>query len=385
VQKIVLIFLSFLMMNVVVAQKITTAQYIERYKEDAIKEMIRSGVPAAITLAQGVLETESGNSELVKKSNNHFGIKCKAEWTGEKVYHDDDESGECFRKYDSAYLSYKDHSDFLRTRAHYAFLFSLDPTDYSAWAHGLKKAGYATNPRYPQILIKTIEDYNLNEYTVETLKEIPDYSIYAISKEKNNTSIVSQSVEKIGNFIFPAHIKPKAYNGLNAVYVDSGISLLAIATKFNIDLADLLDYNDLYEDGILEQSSWIYLQRKRIEALARTYKVKKGETVYDISQNAGIQISYLMAFNGLNEADELRPGRILSLKSEVIVDDEVKPESKKSATVNSKSAIKYHEVKPNENLQFISKKYNVDVDDLKEWNNLNSMKLKIGQRLIVSK
>jgi LysM repeat protein len=385
VQKIILIFLSVLLMNVVIAQKITTTQYIERYKDIAIKEMIRSGVPAAITLAQGVLETESGNSVLVKKSNNHFGIKCKVEWTGEKVYHDDDESGECFRKYDSAYLSYKDHSDFLRTRAHYAFLFSLDPSDYSAWAHGLKKAGYATNPRYPQILIKTIEDYNLNEYTTETLKEIPDYSLYAINKEKTNTSIVNQSVEKIGNFIFPPHIKPKAYNGLNAVYVDSGISLLAIATRFKIDLADLLDYNDLYEDGIIEKSTWIYLQRKRIEALAKTYKVKKGETVYDISQNAGIQISYLMAFNGLNEADELRPGRVLSLQSEVIVDDEEKVQTKKSSTGSTKSKVKYHEVKPNENLQVISKKYNVDVDDLKEWNNLNSMKLKIGQRLIVSK
>ena len=384
-QKIILIFLSFLLINVVIAQKITTAQYIERYKDIAIKEMIRSGVPAAITLAQGVLETESGNSVLVKKSNNHFGIKCKVEWTGEKVYHDDDESGECFRKYDSAYLSYKDHSDFLRTRAHYAFLFSLDPSDYSAWAHGLKKAGYATNPRYPQILIKTIEDYNLNEYTTETLKEIPDYGVYAIIKEKNNPTIVNQSVEKIDNSIFPPHIKPKAYNGLNAVYVDSGISLLAIATRFKIDLADLLDYNDLYEDGIVEKSSWIYLQRKRIEALAKTYKVKKGETVYDISQIAGIQISYLMAFNGLNEADELTPGRILSLKSEVIVDDEENTKSKKSTSINNKSEVKYHEVKPNENLQIISKKYNVDVDDLKEWNNLNSIKLKIGQRLIVSK
>jgi len=385
VQKIILIFLSFLLLNVVIAQKITTAQYIERYKDIAIKEMIRSGVPAAITLAQGVLETESGNSVLVKKSNNHFGIKCKVEWTGEKVYHDDDERGECFRKYDSAYLSYKDHSDFLRNRAHYAFLFSLDPSDYSAWAHGLKKAGYATNPRYPQILIKTIEDYNLNEYTTETLKEIPDYGVYAIIKEKNNPTTVNQSVEKIDNSIFPLHIKPKAYNGLNAVYVDSGISLLAIATRFKIDLADLLDYNDLYEDGIIEKSSWIYLQRKRTEALAKTYKVKKGETVYDISQNAGIQISSLMAFNGLNEADELTPGRILSLKSEVIVDDEENTKSKKSTSINNKSEVKYHEVKPNENLQIISKKYNVDVDDLKEWNNLNSMKLKIGQRLIVSK
>ena len=120
------------------AQKMTAQNYIDTYKEYAISEMIRSGVPASITMAQGMLETENGNSDLVKKSNNHFGIKCKTEWTGEKVYHDDDENGECFRKYDSAVFSYRDHSDFLRNRPYYASLFSLDPIDYKAWAYGLK-------------------------------------------------------------------------------------------------------------------------------------------------------------------------------------------------------------------------------------------------------
>ena len=127
-------------------EKDRIAHYIEQYKDLAIAEMIRTGIPASITLAQGILETGYGQSDLAQYANNHFGIKCKTEWTGEKMYHDDDAKGECFRKYASVEDSYKDHSDFLANRPHYAFLFKLDPTDYQAWAHGLKKAGYATNP-----------------------------------------------------------------------------------------------------------------------------------------------------------------------------------------------------------------------------------------------
>ena len=140
--------------------------YITRYKDLAIAEMKRTGVPAAITLAQGIHETEAGTSVLVKKSNNHFGIKCKDEWRGQSVSHDDDARGECFRKYSAAEDSYRDHSDFLRNRPNYASLFTLDPTDYQGWAYGLKKAGYATNPKYAQVLIKLIQDYNLEDYTL---------------------------------------------------------------------------------------------------------------------------------------------------------------------------------------------------------------------------
>src|SRR5579863_2154932 len=140
--------------------------YINTYKEAAISEMQRSGIPASIILAQGIHETEAGTSELVRKSNNHFGIKCKDNWTGSVVYHDDDARGECFRSYDNPLDSYKDHSDFLKTSSRYAFLFKFDPTDYESWAYGLKKAGYATNIRYSQILIKLIEDYNLQQYTL---------------------------------------------------------------------------------------------------------------------------------------------------------------------------------------------------------------------------
>src|SRR5215471_6288535 len=140
--------------------------YIDTYKAIAISEMKRTGVPASITLAQGIHETEAGTSELVKKSNNHFGIKCKDYWNGDKVYHDDDARGECFRSYTRAYDSYMDHSDFLKNSARYATLFKLDPTDFEAWAKGLRKAGYATNPRYADILIKIINNYHLQDYTL---------------------------------------------------------------------------------------------------------------------------------------------------------------------------------------------------------------------------
>ena len=143
--------------------------YINQYRELAIEEMQRTGVPASIKLAQGILETEAGQSELVMKSNNHFGIKCKTSWNGEKVYHDDDARGECFRKYASAEDSYIDHSNYLKNTPRYASLFKLDPTDYKGWAYGLKSAGYATNPKYPQILIKYVEQYNLNDYTLIAL------------------------------------------------------------------------------------------------------------------------------------------------------------------------------------------------------------------------
>src|SRR5580704_11731569 len=140
--------------------------YVNTYKALAMAEEQRSGVPASITLAQGLHESEAGMSELVRNSNNHFGIKCKEDWKGSVFYHDDDSRQECFRSYATAEDSYRDHSDFLRKGSRYAFLFQLDPTDYEGWAYGLKKAGYATNIRYSQILIKLIKDYNLEQYTL---------------------------------------------------------------------------------------------------------------------------------------------------------------------------------------------------------------------------
>ena len=145
-------------------RRITREEYIEMYKDDAIREMLKSGVPASITLAQGILESGNGNSPLAVYAKNHFGVKCHKGWTGESMRLDDDEKNECFRKYETVYESFKDHSDFLVTRSRYAFLFDLKITDYKGWAKGLKKAGYATNPNYPSLLIDLIEKYELYNY-----------------------------------------------------------------------------------------------------------------------------------------------------------------------------------------------------------------------------
>jgi flagellum-specific peptidoglycan hydrolase FlgJ len=145
--------------------------YINTYKDIAIAEMKRTGVPAAITLAQGIHESGAGLGDLVSRSNNHFGIKCKSNWTGRTVKHDDDANQECFRAYDSASQSFVDHSNFLRNGSRYAFLFANEPTNYKAWAQGLKSAGYATNPKYAPMLIKLVEKYNLNQYTLAGLKD----------------------------------------------------------------------------------------------------------------------------------------------------------------------------------------------------------------------
>jgi hypothetical protein len=370
------------MVVVVDAQRTSVRQYIDMYKDIAMNEMKRVGVPAAITLAQGIFESESGNSVLVKKSNNHFGIKCKAEWTGEAVYHDDDAAGECFRKYDSAYHSYQDHSDFLRSRPHYASLFNLDPADYSGWAYGLKKAGYATNPRYPQLIIKIIEENNLNAYTIAVLKELPDFQQRDFEVKTTPGNIISTSINKINKALEPAKFKAKTYNGLKAVYADSGVSLLAIATQYNIPLITLLDHNDLLIDGLLESPTWIYLERKRTDGAQETYTVTGTETLYEISQKFAIQLSYLMAYNGLTENDVLKKGQVLSLKSKVLIKESNKPDEQVESNISTSKTI--HFVKAKETLLSIAKEYKVTMADLRTWNQLKTDQLKIGMKLIVS-
>jgi flagellum-specific peptidoglycan hydrolase FlgJ len=156
--------------TITMAQKDSSVQlYITRYAPLAIDEQIRTGIPAAIKLAQAIHESGAGKGDLALRSNNHFGIKCKSNWTGATAFHDDDEKGECFRAYDSVAFSFRDHSDFLKGSSRYAGLFTLQPTDYKGWAEGLRKAGYATNPKYPVLLVNLIEEYDLNRFTMEGL------------------------------------------------------------------------------------------------------------------------------------------------------------------------------------------------------------------------
>ena len=192
-------FISFLSISYAQSDKQRIDAYINQYKSLAIEEMQRTGVPASITLAQGILETAGGQSDLASVANNHFGIKCKSDWNGDYMLHDDDAKNERFRKYATVEDSYKDHSDFLKARPGYAFLFKLDPTDYEGWAKGLKKAGYATNPNYAQSIIKMIVENNLQDYSMLALKQ-SDNSELETTVDTNTASVEStQPIEMVSN------------------------------------------------------------------------------------------------------------------------------------------------------------------------------------------
>jgi LysM repeat protein len=363
------------------AQTITAQEYVQQYKDLAIKEMKRMGVPAAITLAQGLLETENGNSDLVKASNNHFGIKCKSTWTAETVSHDDDAQGECFRKYKSAEDSYRDHSNFLRGNSRYDFLFKLDPADYKGWAYGLRKAGYATNPRYPEILIKNIEDNNLQQYTLEAIKDVPhfDASQYADDPEKANDS-VDETIS-----VAPVSL---TINGSKALYVPKGTSLLAVASENHINLQKLLSMNDLSKDGLLNKSQYIFLEKKKKEGAQDFCKAEANETMYDIAQKYGVILEDLYAYNHLTPDDYIVAGTKIFLKpTDTKVAEQINHQTLIINQRESTSTLKpsTHEVLPKESLYGISKKYGVTVEELKKWNNLTSDNLHIGQQLIISK
>lgn len=297
----------------------TVRKYIDTYKSVAITEEIRTGVPASITLAQGIHETGAGTSELVLKSNNHFGIKCKSDWGGASVSHDDDAKGECFRKYDDPMDSYKDHSDFLKYRPYYSSLFNLDPIDYKAWAYGLKKAGYATNPKYAYILIKLIEDYDLQQYTLLALNskfENGD-AIYAnkernetLSEANSNQPLVQKAVAK--TYDYPTGVFK--INETKVVFVKKGTAFLKVASDNDITLSHLFDFNDMKAIDISEADQLIYLQRKRKLGAEEYHVVQEGETIYDVAQLEGIRLESLLEYNLLKASMQPAVGEKLNLK-----------------------------------------------------------------------
>jgi LysM repeat protein len=294
------------------AQDISVEEYVSTYHNIAIAEMKRSGIPASVTLAQGILETEHGNSDLVKKSNNHFGIKCKSTWTGESVRHTDDAPNECFRKYPNAADSYKDHSDYLKTSPRYASLFELDPSDYKGWAYGLKRAGYATNPRYPQIVISNIEKYNLQQY--DTVTGFVNTNI-VVTKNSEEESVVKNATLVSDNEEIKNALKANSkFNKLKALYASKGTSLLAIATAANIDLAKLLDYNDLKTDGLLKEDQLIYLEKKNKQGNRDFSTSLQSETLRDVAQNNGVQLKSLMQLNNMGENESVKRGTKIKLR-----------------------------------------------------------------------
>ncbi|MES1224391.1 MAG: glucosaminidase domain-containing protein [Bacteroidota bacterium] len=358
--------------------------YINAYKEIAISEMQRSGIPASIILAQGIHETEAGTSELVKKSNNHFGIKCKDTWTGSVDYHDDDARGECFRSYDSPLDSYKDHSDFLRNSARYAFLFKIDPMDYQSWAYGLKKAGYATNVHYSQILIKLIEDYNLQQYTLIAMGKMqrPGEQLADNANDRNaqharpDASVISSTskIVAVNPAVVPQYPAGEfTINNTKAIFARSGTSLLSVASEYNLALARLLDFNDMQNEDVLNKDQLLFLQRKRKTGNNEFHIVRDGETMYDICQSEAIRYESLLELNHLANGSQAAVGEKLYLQSEAPSRPQLAAEKiLQTASVayqypafNSNNNSLFM-IKSKETFSGILKKYGVDKEKIKE-------------------
>ena len=297
--------------------------YIEQYKDIAMREMQEYKIPASITLAQGLLESGNGKSELAKKSNNHFGIKCHKEWTGERTYHDDDEKGECFRVYDDPELSYRDHSKFLAERDRYAFLFELEITDYQGWAKGLKQAGYATLPVYANVLIRLIEDYNLTEYDQLVVKGNFKYKTDKVQQTKSNRQSPT-AIEYIPYKITDAEVVGKTpderyireNNKVKFIYAKEGESVYALADMLCIYDYQIIKYNDLAKRRTLKDNEIIYIESKKNKAMRR-YKyhtIQKGETLSYVSRLYAVKLESLYKMNGMDETTILHVGDNIKLR-----------------------------------------------------------------------
>ena len=265
------------------------ANYIARYGNLAVDQMKKYGIPASITLAQGLLESDAGRSTLAVKCNNHFGIKCHSDWTGRKMYHDDDARQECFRCYSDADDSYRDHSLFLVNGSRYQSLFKLSVTDYKGWAKGLKAAGYATSPTYADKLIEIIERYGLDRY------------------------------DKSGGIrLKPGQIphQPMLVNGQRCVRLREGETLKDIAREYGMQLSLLRRFNEAERKFVPPAGTLIYLERKksRADREHRTYVVKKGDSLWSISQQFGVKMRPLANRNHLSQDNPLSVGMTLLLR-----------------------------------------------------------------------
>lgn len=291
-------------------QNHTTEDYIDLWKNSAVEQMHLFNIPASITLAQGILESGNGNSKLARNANNHFGIKCHENWQGGTFYQDDDEANECFRSYMNASESYVDHSLFLKNRPRYSELFSLSMTDYKGWAHGLKSAGYATNPKYASLLIDLIERYNLSQYDklpkpekiedLATLTEGPVTAITDIKKPEGSAEIeLTES-------------KHKVYENKKAVHyvvVQKGDTFYRIAEEFNLGMWQLYKYNELGQRDVLKEGEIIYISPKSNRA-NKGYNIHVCEqdmTLRQVSQLEGIKLEKLMAYNFSDDPDKILP------------------------------------------------------------------------------
>ena len=371
------------------AQKQTPQAYIAKYKDLAVIEMHRSGVPASITLSQGVLESNSGNSRLAKFANNHFGIKCKGSWTGNVIYADDDAADECFRAYESVLESYKDHSDFLRKNWRYHPLFELDPKDYKGWCHGLRKAGYATNPQYGNILIRLIDRYELHQY----------------------------DLEKLPGTGLPALVVGETVNGVLVKIAEAGETVGTIAADNNLKDRHIRKWNDLPVGTELKTGETVYLKPKRRRGAKEKHTVTKGEDMRVISQQYGIKLKQLYKKNRMEIGSEPKAGEVLYMQKKRSKEDSVAvaqasplwKEDEQEPFVNPHSAQKevinnidfsspgalnkkevvapdFYYVKKGDNIYRIAEQYRIMEEDILMWNkDLNPSTMSIGQKIYLTR
>lgn len=273
-------------------------QYIDQYKDIAIEQMKRWNIPASITLAQGLFESGAGRSELTRKGNNHFGIKCH-DWTGRAVYHDDDQRNECFRAYKSAYDSYEDHSRFLANSSRYKKLFSLKTTDYKGWARGLKAAGYATNPQYADKLIEIIQLYKLYQY--DSAKH---YDKYMAKRAKSSLQNLSHPI--------------KSFNDNYYVIAQAGDTYKSLGEELDVSYRKLAKYNERDKHDSLEEGEVVWLLKKKRRApkeyADRLHYVRAGESMYSIAQHYGIRLECLYKLNKLRPDYQIQVGDALKLR-----------------------------------------------------------------------
>jgi LysM repeat protein len=397
----------------------TPEQYIELYHQIAIRKMVEYKIPASITLAQGILESGSGNSNLATKANNHFGIKCHTGWEGDTYIMDDDEKNECFRKYKKAEESFDDHSIFLTTRPRYKFLFDdYETTDYKGWAHGLKKAGYATNPNYANLLITLIERHDLSRFD----KMTP-------TKPTKPTKPVVETKPEVVDLSLPkgAYYSDQAkgiyiYNRIKTVQ-SKGRQVIDVAVEYDVTLKKLMKYNELEEGDTFDNTQKVFLQPKRKKAAEKEHIVIESETLWEISQKYGIKLSSIRKLNLLSDDEEVAKGEVIYLRKkrtsrpQTLRYSDILPEKKAPTEVPIQNKVEIstipnsptnifenepesetlpedekpkkplveipatHTVLPSETLYFISNKYNVTIETLMELNNLKNYNLSVGQVL----
>ncbi|MGA9211746.1 glucosaminidase domain-containing protein [Kaistella sp.] len=321
----------------------TDEQYIQKFAKYAVEEMEKYKIPASITLAQGLLETGGGQSRLAQQGNNHFGIKCKEDWTGKTMKHTDDAPNECFRVYEDPRDSYEDHSKFLAYRPYYVNLFKLEMTDYKAWAHGLKKAGYATNPKYAYILIDKIEKNRLYEFDTTNSEEV----LYAILKMypdlKNDrifmaqldqgktplkpltTTVLSEKATYVkqqikGNQIVSKAetlnsilIKSHPNDGMKFVIIPEDLDLASVSKKFGISESRLMKWNEL-DGSLIKKNEILFLESKSSSGNIATYKTQDGENMHDIAQKFGIKLKKLYAKNRMDFGQQPKSGQLIYLQ-----------------------------------------------------------------------